>query len=397
MASVLTRPDAESVQRAALSAQTVEALGNYQDGDTALNDRPQENVDRIADYDLKLDSSDEAFWWRCLNVSRELEDGKNVYLYDAALSEWIPRVPGLFWTPASRKMREATKEQVQSHVNGWTTFTPEGKSMMVSGGVGTIRLPPDNSGYRLVSLSASFNASSGVPLLVSPEVWEKYRLREGCVVIGNAQLRRIPGSWAREFPTVKGIPKICLELRDPEFFHVTHRTAPVLVHPFSIMEYWDKNAQLIDFVYASGETSDRDFHRRFATFFEAYRKEYGREGVYLTSADVSQPMWRATFSSPGDMRGKDAQVRLIEARAEGNVRNDKLIRQLMEQLGAVPSTDDLKRLSNDADIPWRRWFRGGSIPEEVAHLIDAAVSARKLLPLSQATYLELLSNNPTYS
>jgi hypothetical protein len=156
------------------------------------------------------------------------------------------------------------------------------------------------------------------------------------------------------------------------------------------MEYWNNDNQLLDFVFASGETNDPDFHARFSDFFEEYRRAGGREGVYLTSADTAEPMWDAVFSNPAEMRSKDAQIRLIEARAEENARSENLIESLMKQLWKVSSTDDLKRLSSDVNIPWRKWFRDGSISEEVANLVDAALTSDKMLPLSQATYLEFV-------
>src|SRR6516225_6595926 len=83
---------------------------------------------------------------------------------------------------------------------------------LVSGGIGTLKFPPDADGFHMVTLTTSHNASTGVLALVSPKVWEHHRLAEGTILCGNARWVALPVEWAPQFPIVLGVPRGCLVL-----------------------------------------------------------------------------------------------------------------------------------------------------------------------------------------
>jgi hypothetical protein len=163
-----------------------------------------------------------------------------------------------------------------------------------------------------------------------------------------------------------------------------------LIHPFSIMEYWDGTARLDDFVYATADTSDRFFRRTIEAFFETYRKDKQRDGVYLLASDVSDPLWEAVFASPREMRlGGPEQLRIIEARVREAATGTQVVETLIRRLSQLDHQVDLKRLSFNVGLDSHRWSRGGRLADEVARLVAAAIESGKQDALLHAATLEL--------
>jgi hypothetical protein len=245
---------------------------------------------------------------------------------------------------------------------------------------------------RQVGLTASYNASTGVPALVSPDVWDHHHLTEGSIIEwGEARWRGMPQRWAAQFPVIRGIPRGCFVLDDVDaIYRVGERKVPIQAHPFSVMEYWDGPTQLHDFVYATADTAQQGFRRELSKFFEAYRTAKDRNGTYLIAADIADPMWNATFANPEEMRReKSAQLRLIEQRVQDAVQGIDIAEALVRKLSGVMNATDLQRLSVQAGIEWRQWWQGGSIGEEAARLVDAAISRGKQQALLHAVQFEL--------
>lgn len=383
-----------SVERNFAAANAIEALINYQDTDEALLQPLEPEIHSSNNRFFCGFTDDQSFWDRVFSVLKDdtqlLHSPNSVELLRVVISEWTPRIPGLFWRPHAKMLRNAARENIESRTGRWITYNPQGKSEKVAGGVGTVRLPPSESGYRLACATASLNASTGVPILIAPEVWERHRLAEGTIIDGVVTLRQLPGEWSRNFPSIKGIPKICLALSDPDAISVHDTGAPVLFHPFTIMEYWDTDAQLLDFVYCTGDSTDSDYRQSLEAFFEDYRQDKGRDGRYLTNADVSDPMWNAEYSSPADMRDRPARVNLIEARALEAASGQSDLEALIRLLSRADEASDLKRVSDAASIAWRRWFRENDpLARQVEQLAGFAVDdGDKLLRLTQAARME---------
>lgn len=178
-------------------------------------------------------------------------------------------------------------------------------------------------------------------------------------------------------------------LDDVDQVHFVEQGAPIQVHPYSVMEYWDGATRLLDFVYATAETSDSGFRGRLTQFFEQYRTANDREGTYLTAADISEPMWEPTFSSPEEMRrDKHAQLRLIQRRIEDVLRGTDVTEALVKRLSLFPDATDLKRLSAKAGIQPQRWWQGGTLADEAARLVEAAYSSGKHQALLHAIQYE---------
>jgi hypothetical protein len=371
-------PD-NTLGRAFVASQVAEALANYQLADEPLTE---------ADGSFRKSRSSRTYYddkefWRS-SISGKYD------IIEAAISEWVARVPGLFWDKAAADRRQINQNDVENKLGNFVTLTPLAKSRVVSGGVGTIRLSPSEPGYRLVTLTTSMNASAGVPALIAPEVWEYHRLGEGKIIRAEAVWRAMPTTWSTHFPSVAKVAKGCLAITDPDELRVRRDyCAPVEVHPFSIMEYsQDKGSQLHDFVFATAQTGGRRFRSNLETFFEDYRSKKKRNGLYLTGADLVQPMWDPLFVSPEEMRGRQAPIlRIIEARIADQMKGDNTTEALLELLSTKDRTD-LARLSTSIDLPINRWSHGGTVGDEAIRLLDAARRAGKIPALLYALQSE---------
>src|SRR5687768_711668 len=158
----------EILLRAANGARIVEAVENYARAEVNASPSVAAGQDQRWLYD------DETFWSHVFNS--KVTPGTRVSFPEVAVSEWVARVPGLFWTDAAKRLRRQGETEVEGRHGRIITLRPFGKSQVVSGGVGTLRLPPSQEDYHLVTVTSTGNASAGIPALISPEVWEHHRL-----------------------------------------------------------------------------------------------------------------------------------------------------------------------------------------------------------------------------
>jgi hypothetical protein len=330
-------------------------------------------------------SDDEQFW-------REILLGgawdSTWHIEGAAISEWLARVPGLYWAPGSAAFRRIAKAFVEHRDANFVTYQPIGKSQRVIGGIGTLRLPPADDGYRIVTLTTSLNASTGVPALVSPDTWSRLHLREGSIVSGRAWWVPMSVRWAENFPSVKHIPRGYLLLDDGAPIHAHGGTAHVEIQPFSLMEYWDGNAELLDYVYVTADGTDAAYRRQCEGFFERYRAESGRSGRYLLSADVADPMWDAVYASPAALRGAYVRdLELLQHRIDRASGGEDVVASLIGVLSSAQSAADLRRLGDQADVPGG-WYGQAPIAELSRRLVAAAANAGRLPSLVQQAAIE---------
>ena len=379
-----------SLRQAYMGARVLETSANYARADDPLWTRPGgEDVDRRNYVD-----ADEFFWHDVLRRPDE-SWGSLVTFRAAAFCEWVARVPGLFWKPESRRLRQAAEGRVEEFVDGWRAYTPEGKSEKVMGGIGTFRLPPALDGTRLVTLTTSLNASAGVPAVISPDVWDKMGQpgpREGRLLEGQARWHPMAQGWAARFKSTRDIPRGYLVLSDPDQIEVSDSCAPVLIHPFTVMEYRSGTKELFDYVYATGDTSFRGYRQRLSDFFDRYRDWEGRYGRYLLAGDMVDALWEAEYSSPAELRRADlsaeSQLELLQARVQDRLLGEDTTDRLLDALGAVSTSEaDLRRLSDDVLIPPDVWLRGGSLAEMRSQFVYEAVRQKRAAELVEVIAL----------
>ena len=301
--------------------------------------------------------------------------GMRFEIRSSYLTEWVARVPGLFWTPGAKVLRERAEEFVESRSKVWTTYKPVGKSQKVAGGIGTLCLPPDTQGYRLATLSCGMNASSGIPVLLSPDQWDQ--AQQGMQAEGR-HIDRAVGTWqkagfgwAERFETIKGLPQGYLVV---EQLRMGDHNGPVQFHPFSVMEYETEHSKLFDFVYITVDLGGENWRGEVETFFECYRTHNGRNGRYLTAANSGDHLWDADFATPKELRRASAagrtQLDLLIARVQERLAGTDLIEGTLAKLGQVcDEVQDLAVYSAVIEIPSRNWRSDDALIDNISRFV----------------------------
>ena len=122
------------LRRAFIGCRVIETAENYARADTPLVDRPvaSAGVGGRGYYD-------DGEFWRGILADPDALWGATISIDPVALSEWVARVPGLYWRPESEQLRQLSPEAVEYQSQAWITFRPWGKSQKVMGGIGTLR------------------------------------------------------------------------------------------------------------------------------------------------------------------------------------------------------------------------------------------------------------------
>lgn len=367
----------ETDLRRGLTASLVaETLANYGCADEPLLRAPE--LVEVGEVDRSnipyFFQSDRDFW----SEIRLLPENGQIHVGGAVVTEWVARVPGLYWQQGAEFRRTPRLEQIDERVGNFTTLHPIAKSEVVSGGVGTLRFPPSEAGYRLGSLTMGRNASSGVPFLISPEVWDAHNLCEGMCVSGRLTWRRLPIEWSSKFPTVAGLSRNCLVANKPIDLYAYGPEIAVEIHPFAVMEYETNQASLHDFVFATAQTCDPTMRSAISAFFERYRKADGRHGEYLTAGDVAEPMWEAIFSSPEDLRkAEPAALKVIEARLNDVMCGEKTVEAAIRQLSQFQPLD-LRRIAVAAELTANRINLEGASARLALRIVETALTGDRL-------------------
>lgn len=304
---------------------------------------------------------DNDFWWKVLYNPDQFWN-MEIKISGATVSDWVARVPGLYFTKGAEALRNVPNQYIEKiHSERWIQYRPIGKSQVVMGGIGTFILPPDDNGNLLLTASTSNNASTGIPILVSPEVMDHIKLKQGDIIeSARGVWRKMSHSWANRFPSIKGIPRGYIVIDNPDNIRIRKSSEPVEIHPCSIMEYSLGNATLYDYIFCTVDTNVQNYRFRIEDFFERYRKENGRDGRYLIAADMNNPLFESHFNSPADLLRNDpggkAQIELINER----IRNvflykDETISSIIEKVsGKCATPDDIQVLCININAPFNK-------------------------------------------
>jgi hypothetical protein len=374
-----------SLSDAYRAARALEAIENYERADDPLSGR-SEFSQEDAKAEMGLAYEDNTFWDMVISRPNDFWDAK-ISLYEVALSEWVARVPGLYWSPGSQDLRDLATQAIEQRSEGWTIYQPIGKSSKVLGGVGTLKFPPDQQGHRLVTLSSGLNASSGVPALIFPEVWEHLGLREGDVCQVKGIWRKMSTSWAERFPSIKGIPRGYIVIEAPEQMEVVVRDAPIQFHPCTVMEYSKGGARLYDFVYCTTDTQVKNYRVTLEKFFSEYKNREGRYGQYLLAPDINEQLFEAKYQSPEALRlapGERAHMELLTARVRRDSFRDQDIGQIIELLSRNYDNVSLQTLSAHIEIAPSLWFIDGTAANSVDQLLNICLERNKVEELLDA-------------
>ncbi|RNI23368.1 hypothetical protein [Rufibacter latericius] len=295
-----------SLIEAIKGARILEAIENYK-----LVSLNHEDIKIIVNEDGRHVIYSERSFWEDVLVNPGYYWNKSFNLYDFVVSDWLARVPGLYWQSSSAELRKHSQKEIALQSRDWIELQPSGKSKKVLGGIGTLLLPPDESGKRLISVTSNHNASLGIPVLVFPEVYDALILEQGDLVdLNDLKWQPMSLNWAQKFSSTKGIPRGYFVLDSIKKVKVRQKFIPVIYQPFSIMEYERADAVLYDFVFMSIDSEAREQYSNVERFFDYYRLKDDRRGRYLLNCNLVQPYFECRYMSPADFSDPSERAHL---------------------------------------------------------------------------------------
>lgn len=301
--------------------------------------------------------SDESFWKSFLK-NPDLFWNKKLSFHHVTLTDWVARVPGLYWGDNAARYRDAAVGNVEFKSEAWKTYTPQGKSSIVMGGVGDFVLPPAESGSAIMTISFSNNASTGIPVLLQPEVIEHHGLKQGDMLhINGANWQKMSMEWSSRFPSFNDIKRGYLVINDPAQVSIAEREQPVEFHPCTIMEYNAGDAILYDYVFCTADTKYDNYRKRLEDFFETYKNDQERFGKYLLAADANDPLFEAAYNSPVDLQRAEpdgsSQLKLIRERIQNSFyhRGETIDSLLLAIPKFYPDSNQIRALAINIGLP----------------------------------------------
>jgi len=333
---------------------------------------------------------DEQFW-REVITNPERYWNKKVNLYAFTISDWVARIPGLYWANYSADLRKHSENEIAKQSKQWIEFYPPGKSKKVLGGIGTILLPPNDEGKRLLSISSSCNASLGIPVLIFPDVFDSLNLKQGdAISIKNARWQPLDVSWSKRFASTQGIPRGCLIIDSPDKIEINQRDVPVAYHPFSITEYQKGDSLLFDFVYLTVDSKLDNVRKEIEEFFKYYASKENRHGKYLLNPNMVQPIFETQYNSPLEMQqpSEKAKIELLYKR----IRNVSFKRTTLDKLIEIlphyyDSSMAVRRLAKNVGVS-QAIFQEDNAASMSAQLINYCSDENKIEELADRMIVE---------
>jgi hypothetical protein len=159
--------------------------------------------------------------WEAAVTAKRLHHGSRIRLDSFFIFEWVPRAPGLFWTPNAKFARAEAKQRIIKIDQGRVVYNPYGKQSMLDGGIGNIRLNPLLvHGSELIFMSASANGicHQGFPIAVSPDLYmqliDEIRHRGAVVQTLMGRVKLIPKELTDLYTGYVNVPKLYLQVEE---------------------------------------------------------------------------------------------------------------------------------------------------------------------------------------
>ncbi len=364
-----------------------EALNNYHKTDNLLIE--EQEVDLGVDFIYN-----ESQFWNVINDNAKMDQykwGQEFSFYESIITEWIPRMPGVIYTPKGNVLRKLAQNEIISKTQRSVIYSPVGKGMKVMGGIGTFKCAPQQE-YRMVAITISGNCSGAIPLLISNNLWYQYGLREGVVLEdSHFQWIKMTENWSSKFRSSMDLIRGCLIVKSDEL-HLKKKwdsSDPKIVatgaHPYTILEYNRNGVPYYDFMYFSkNEQWDKD---RVTAWLENYRKDKNRNGRYIFEPDPNEIIYQADYISPSDYLNRGMEdLKIMNARIEEILKNESpgLFDAIYQFLCTnIANEDDLVRISkqNLINIPPIRWRGRNSLLNSIKSFLDLIIDQKKVVSL----------------
>lgn len=373
---------AEELVKALKGQQIIETLQNYQ---VAFDDTIQSDDTLRFEQIINIEN-DKFFWGTVVRNPDAYWD--SVFNFEKCIfSHWVPRIPGLIFNDASESLRRKAEQhpldKPYTSDNIYHIYSPLGKSIIVSSGIGTIKFPEDHYENMLGCVTFTANASAGIPVLISPEVYRHHRIQEGDILkIKKARWKKMSLEWISKFPSISGIPRGYLLIDDVRMIVNSKQRRDLQIQPFSIIEQQIGNSFIYDFVYVTVNAVHPDAKKDAVKFFEDYRKMQDPEGKYLLAVDPADPFFDARYSLPKDLEIQDrygvTQMNLIKERIKGASFNGLTL----DEISAIipkhyKTSEEFFRLARNSQIP-EALLIVDSAARMTASLLEQAIQLEKV-------------------
>lgn len=230
---------------------------------------------------FKSYNTNQEFWNDCLSC--QLYDSKTIKLENFCILEWLPYSPGLYYTDRAIESRRLAKYMMSEDKN---EFLPLGKTNMMLGGVGSVRLTSENGKYYL-NASSTGTSHQGIPIIVNKETYntliDEVKQDGYCTadIIGTIEVLPISKAiinYARE------IPKYSLVVTSVK--KKSKKTTKILVSVSAIYSDDEQNSYQSDkyWSFASFTPDSKEIElKKAVNWIEQYAKRYTKGSPKILS------------------------------------------------------------------------------------------------------------------
>ena len=168
----------------------------------------------------KIYESEEQFWAHLLGAvfydesvkKQELHEGDIVVLKSFQLSPWVSRLPGLYWTHDWQQLKKIAQKHQNDNKCLNLHYEPWGKSLLVNGGLGSIRLDI-HDGMAVYGATSSGTIDASIPILcrekIAKNINNEFKKDQSIEVDIRGTIRRVPLTYQFYSPN---IPRYCVQL-----------------------------------------------------------------------------------------------------------------------------------------------------------------------------------------
>ena len=364
-----------------------ESINNYSITDN-FNIQGESIITPDSHGNYPMEIYDDEQFWNTINNGIKNENycwDRKFLFYYVIVSEWIPRMPGVFWTEKSAALRNLATNEITSRTGRIVTYTPVGKSSKVLGGIGTFKCAPQEK-FRMVCLTVSGNASVGIPTLISNDVWKEHGLEEGSVLRNlKVQWVKMSTNWSPKFSSSINLIRGCLILTHSEDLQKEDSLANPVAHPYTILEYYRNGAPYYDFMFF---TINKKWDKtKYKTWVDEYKNQENRDGRYIFEPDPNEIIYRADYLSPSHYLSKGQEdINIIESRIEEILKDESsgvfgsIYSFLMTE---ISNENELVTISkqNIINIPPVQWRGKSSLANTIKSFLDLIINQKKLISL----------------
>jgi hypothetical protein len=167
----------------------------------------------------KTYDSEEKYWHDVLGPSfvntklknPKIFDGDVVIFKNFQLTQWVPRIPGLYWTSYGHMLRRITEREFKHSPALGLHYNPNCKGQMIHGGLGSVRLNKTD-GLSLYGATTSGNINASIPIVISSNIsnsLQRFTKNNPNIEVDlKGTIKRIPFTY--EHLRHEHIPKLCL-------------------------------------------------------------------------------------------------------------------------------------------------------------------------------------------